>query len=202
MILNPYHIPPLFLRSTVWRIPNERNEVFITFDDGPHPSTTPFILETLLKFNAKATFFCIGKNVDRYPELFKAILQQGHAVGNHTYSHLKGWKTKNKEYFSDIELAAHHVQGNLFRPPYGQIKLSQIKHLKLQYKLVFWSVLSWDFLESLAPEKCLNNVLSKTKSGDIVVFHDSVKAFPRMSYALPTVLEVLEKKGYNFCSIK
>jgi peptidoglycan/xylan/chitin deacetylase (PgdA/CDA1 family) len=202
MIFNPYHIPPYFLRNTVWRIPNDQNTVFITFDDGPHPSTTPFILETLSKFHAKATFFCIGKNVDRYPELFNAIVEQDHAVGNHTYSHLKGWQTPNQEYFSDIDLAAQHVPATLFRPPYGQIKLSQIKQLKLQYKLVFWSVLSWDFLETLSPEKCLSHVLSKTQSGDIVVFHDSVKAFPRMSYALPIVLEVLEKKGYNFCPIK
>jgi peptidoglycan/xylan/chitin deacetylase (PgdA/CDA1 family) len=201
MFFNPYHIPPYFLRNTLWRIP-AKNEVYITFDDGPHPSTTPFVLETLSKFNAKATFFCIGKNVDRYPHLFQSILQEGHAVGNHTYSHLKGWQSRNAEYLADIDLAAQYVPGNLFRPPYGQIKLSQIKMLKPDYKIIFWSVLSWDFLESLSPEKCLQNVVSKVQSGDIVVFHDSLKAFPRMSYALPKVLEFVQKNRLECCPIK
>ncbi len=200
MIFNPYHMP-YFLRNTVWRMP-DKGQVSISFDDGPHPSTTPFILETLSNFNVKATFFCIGKNVDRYPDLFQSILHAGHTVGNHTYSHLKGWQTRNGEYLADIDLAAQYIPGNLFRPPYGQIKLSQIKMLKPGYKIIFWSVLSWDFLESLSPEKCLQSVVSKVQGGDIVVFHDSLKAFPRMSYALPKVLEFAQKNRLECCPIK
>ena len=202
MIINPYYIPQYLLRGTIWRIPNEEQKIFLTFDDGPHPSTTPYILDTLDQFNVKATFFCIGKNVDRNPKLFSEIMNRGHSVGNHTYSHLKGWKSSNQEYLSDIELAAQLIPGTLFRPPYGQIKLSQIKLLREQYKIVFWSVLSWDFQESLAPVKCLENVLPKTRGGDVIVFHDSLKTFDRMSYALPLVLDGLQKKGFNFCTIK
>ncbi|HPW67239.1 MAG TPA: polysaccharide deacetylase family protein [Salinivirgaceae bacterium] len=201
MLANLYKIIASLFPYTVWKIPNSDRKVYITFDDGPNPETTPFILETLKKFNAKATFFCIGKNVERYPELYNRLINEGHSIGNHTYSHLKGWKTKNIEYFNDIDLAAQYIDSKLFRPPYGRIKLSQIRELRYNYSLIFWNILSQDYLETITSEKCLNNVIPHVKSGDIIVFHDSLKAFPRMSYALPKVLEFLQKNGFLCCPI-
>jgi len=197
-----YKIATSLFPYTVWRIPNSEGKVYITFDDGPNPETTPFILETLKQFNAKATFFCIGKNVERNPELYNRLISEGHSIGNHTYSHLKGWKTKNREYFEDVDLAAQYIDSKLFRPPYGRVKLSQIRKLRHDYRLIFWSVLSQDYVETITPEKCLSNVIPHVNSGDIIVFHDSLKAFPRMSYALPKVLEFLQKNGFVCCPIK
>ncbi|MDD2562786.1 MAG: polysaccharide deacetylase family protein [Salinivirgaceae bacterium] len=148
-MINPYHLPQHLIKETIWRIKNNANNIFLTFDDGPNPSTTPYILDVLDQNDIKATFFCIGKNVERHPALFDDIILRGHAVGNHTYSHLKGWRCSNEEYINDINLAAEYIQGKLFRPPYGQMKLSQIKLLRDHYKIFFWSVLSWDFNESL-----------------------------------------------------
>ncbi len=202
MLLNLNYIAAYLFPGTVWRIPNSKSEVYITFDDGPNPETTPFILKTLKDFNAKATFFCIGKNVDRYPELYYEIINQGHSIGNHTYSHLKGWKTDNQQYFDDIDLAAQMIDSNIFRPPYGRIKFSQIKKLKHDYKLIFWTILSYDYLETITPEKCLKNVIPRIKAGNIVVFHDSQKAFPRMSYVLPKILEFAKKNSLVCCPIK
>lgn len=197
-----YNILSTILKGTLWRIQNDYNRVFVTFDDGPNPNTTPFILQTLDNYDVKATFFCVGKNIERYPELFQQIVERGHSVGNHTYSHIKGWACNNIEYFDDIKLAGQYVSSALFRPPYGRIKLSQIKALRQCYMIVFWSVLSYDYVEKITPMECLSNVVPRVKSGDIIVFHDSVKAFPRMSFALPRLLDYLQKNNMICCPIK
>ncbi|HON19185.1 MAG TPA: polysaccharide deacetylase family protein [Salinivirgaceae bacterium] len=193
----PYKLFSKIYTGSYWRIDQTLTSIYLTFDDGVNPATTPFILETLREFEVKATFFCIAKNVDRYPELFRQIMMDGHAVGNHTYSHLNGFKTDLKEYVDDAMLASHFIPGDLFRPPYGRLTLQQFRALKNQFRIVFWSRLSWDFDPRITPEKCLDKV-KNTRPGDIVVFHDSQKAFPRLQYTLPHYLELMKKKGFKF----
>jgi len=190
------------LKNIIWKIPTQENEIFLTFDDGPNPDTTEFILDCLNKNEVKATFFCIGKNVERYPKLFELIVNQGHAIGNHTYSHLKGWKCSTKEYIDDITLASDYISSTLFRPPYGQISIYQAKKLQKIYKIIFWTVLSWDFKKNLNPDKCLENTILKTKKGNIIVFHDSVKTFPKVQYVLPLYISKIKDLGFNFGIIK
>ena len=172
--------------------------VYLTFDDGPHPTATPFVLEQMAKYEAKGTFFCIGKNVIEYPQVYESIIQQGHSIGNHTHNHLNGWKTKTKQYIENTQQAAQYINSKLFRPPYGRIKRMQAEELrKSGYRLIMWSLLSGDFDVNLAPQRCLENVVFHLKPGDIVVFHDSQKAWERMSYALPRVLEHCKKNKWT-----
>lgn len=187
----------------IWSLPASEKNIYLTFDDGPHPIATKFILDELKKYNAKATFFCIGKNVQQFPEIYKRILEEGHAVGNHTQHHLNGWKTKNDAYLNDVAIAANEIHTNLFRPPYGRLRSSQARQIAevlndKKAKIIMWDVLSGDFDESISKEKCLNNVLSKTKGGSIVVFHDSEKAYPRLNYVLPLILSDFSKEGFIF----
>lgn len=187
--------------NCVWHIYQHSNSVYLTFDDGPHPSITPFVLEQLEKYNAKATFFCIGKNVVENPNIYQQIIAQGHAVGNHTHNHLNGWKTPNLEYFKNIVLGAKHIESNLFRPPYGRITYSQIIGLERLYpemKVIMWDVLSGDFDINATPEECYNNVVKSTKAGSIIVFHDSEKAWKRLEYTLPKFLRYCQTMGWNF----
>ncbi|MBN2348496.1 MAG: polysaccharide deacetylase family protein [Bacteroidales bacterium] len=196
---------PIFLKklyySLIWNIPNKNNEIYLTFDDGPTPEITPEVLAILKQYKAKATFFCIGKNAEQHPEIYKQIQDSGHTIGNHTYSHLKGWKTKNQEYFNDIKHAQSVIPSVLFRPPYGKIKRSQLKKLINFYKIIMWDVLSQDYDANISNEKCLQNVIQNTRSGSIIVFHDSVKASERMLYALPKVLEYFSEKNFVFNKI-
>ena len=200
---------PLWLRalypSLTWRIKGTGKSIYLTFDDGPHPTATPFVPAQLKKYNAKASFFCIGKNVAEHPAIYQNILDDGHAVGNHTHNHLNGWKTKDEIYLNDIEQAGTLIKSNLFRPPYGRIKRSQLRKLQTadyRLKTVMWSVLSGDFDTNLTPEACLGYVLYHTKPGSIIVFHDSAKAWDRMQYALPKVLEHFTKEGYVFKAVE
>lgn len=182
-----------------WSMPVVAAEpsVYLTFDDGPHPQATPFVLDQLSRHEAKATFFCIGKNVVEYPEIYARILEEGHAVGNHTHNHLKGWVTKTRTYIENTVQAAQFIQGKLFRPPYGRIKRMQAMQLhQMGYRIIMWSLLSADFDTALDPARCLENVVFNLKPGDIVVFHDSQKAWDRMSYALPRVLEHCRKNKW------
>lgn len=191
-------------RSCVWNVPSSQNTLYFTFDDGPHPLATPFVLDELKKYHAKGTFFCIGKNVALYPDIYKRIIEEGHSVGNHTYHHLNGWKTKDDHYMNDIYQAKQIIDSNLFRPPYGRISMFQLKLLrKLKYNLnpIMWSILSGDFDKGLSKEKCLKNVIELSKSGDIVVFHDSEKAFDKMAYTLPKALEYFSKNHFQFDKI-
>ena len=196
-VKTPYLIKKVYY-SLIWDLKKGPKEIFITFDDGPNPVVTPKVLEILRKFSAKATFFCIGRNVERYPDVFEQIKKEGHAIGNHTYSHLKGWKTSNKEYYNDIELANTIIKSNLFRPPYGKIKRSQLKYLRKHYNIIMWDVMSSDYSRIISKEKCLSNVINYVRPGSIVVFHDSEKANGNMLYALPQVLEKLSKENFVF----
>jgi peptidoglycan-N-acetylglucosamine deacetylase len=199
-IKTPWFLKKLYPKL-VWNINNAPRCIYLTFDDGPIPIVTPFVLNILKQHDAKATFFCIGDNVNKHPDVFKQVKAAGHAIGNHTYNHLKGWKTEDQTYLENFEKADKLVESNLFRPPYGRIKRSQVKLLqaaKPRLKIIMWSVLSGDFDINLTPEKCLRNVLEGIKSGDIVVFHDSLKAFDRLKFVLPRAMEVWRKEGYVF----
>ncbi|UCH15259.1 MAG: polysaccharide deacetylase family protein [Bacteroidales bacterium] len=197
----PYIIKKIYY-SLIWDLYSSEKDLYLTFDDGPVPDITLEVLDILETYNAKATFFCIGRNVERYPEIYNQILKKGHAAGNHTYSHLKGWKTKSNDYYSDIELAGSFINSNLFRPPYGKIKRAQLKHLRYFYNIIMWDVMSFDFRKSISKEKCLSIVLNNIRQGSIIVFHDSVKAREKVLYALPEVLKVMQDKGYTFKSIR
>lgn len=199
-IKTPWWLKSLYLDLT-WHIKEEGKTYYITFDDGPHETATPFVLDQLKKYNAKATFFCLGKNVAAYPEIYQRILAEGHSTGNHTYNHVNGWKTSDDHYVQEVENASKLIHSNLFRPPYGKIKRSQQKKLKTKnpkLKTVMWDVLSGDFDPDLGPEDCLNNVLKNTRPGSIIVFHDSTKAFHRMQHTLPKMLEHFSQLGYQF----
>ncbi len=190
--------------SYIWHIEEAEKVMYLTFDDGPHATVTPFVLQQLQQYNAKATFFCIGKNVVEQPTIYQQILNDGHSIGNHTHNHLNGWKTNDASYLNNIKLAEQSIQSNLFRPPYGRIKKSQAKQLMLRntnMKIVMWDVLSGDFDTQLSPQKCLDNVLKNVTQGSIVVFHDSEKAFERLQYALPKTLEHFSNLGYTFKAI-
>jgi peptidoglycan/xylan/chitin deacetylase (PgdA/CDA1 family) len=188
----------------IWRFrekeKNDNNHVYLTFDDGPTPGVTTWVLDQLRQFEAKGTFFCLGKNVEKNPDLYKKIIEEGHAVGNHTYSHLKGWQMDNTEYFNDIDLAGNFIDSSLFRPPYGKVTSSQIRYLSDHYQIVMWDVLSQDYGQNVPPDKVLSNVLDNVRGGSIVVFHDSIKAEPNLTYALPRVLESLSER-YEFRKI-
>lgn len=187
-----------------WDIHGAEKTLYLTFDDGPHPVVTPFILSQLAAYNAKATFFCIGDNVKKYPKEYRQILDAGHLTGNHTMHHINGWKHSDDAYIADINEAAAWIGGDLFRPPYGRIKRSQIKKLKQEdpgCRIIMWNILAGDWEQQLSPEKCLRQVIRKTKDGDIVVFHDSEKAWPRVQFALPELLRYFSEKGYRFSVI-
>jgi peptidoglycan/xylan/chitin deacetylase (PgdA/CDA1 family) len=175
-------------------MPAESDAVYLTFDDGPLPEVTEFVLETLAAYGAKGTFFCIGKNVAANPELYRRISDEGHATGNHTHNHLNGWMTPFAEYITDIRQAEAHINSPLFRPPYGRIRKAQADVVCAQYRVVMWDVLSYDFSSDVSPERCLKNVIENTRPGSIVVFHDSVKAFRNLQYALPRCLEYFKDR--------
>ncbi|MDP9230810.1 MAG: polysaccharide deacetylase family protein [Bacteroidota bacterium] len=201
-IKTPWWLKKLF-SAYVWHIETKEKILYLTFDDGPDPKVTSFVLDELKNYNAKATFFCIGKNVVAHPEIYRRILDEGHAVGNHTHNHLNGWKTKDETYLKNISEAAQYIDSGLFRPPYGKITSFQAKHLaaaikKSKPEIIMWDVLSGDFDEKITPEDCLQNVILNVKQGSIVVFHDSEKAFPLMSHTLPKILEYYNKKRYRF----
>ncbi len=205
--------------SLLWNLPKTGNTLYLTFDDGPIPEVTPWVLALLKEYHAKATFFCIGKNISKHPEIFEQILAEGHNVGNHSFNHLNGWKTPISTYIENVEKAEKIIfekseardrnQGNrtkknlkLFRPPYGKITPKQIKTLQGQgYKIVMWEVISGDFDVNVSPENCLNNVLKNSKPGSIVVFHDSIKASEKLKEVLPKVLEYYHQKEFEFKAI-
>ncbi len=192
----------------IWDIPNKDKIVYLTFDDGPTPKITEWTLSQLKLYNAKATFFCIGNNIEKHPDIFDKIIKEKHSIGNHTFNHLKGWETSNEIYIENtIQCNSELVKNNyieckLFRPPYGKIKKTQGNVLKkLGYKIIMWDVLSADFDQTITKQKCLENVVSNVKSGSIIVFHDSEKAFVNLEYALPKSLAFLKENGYRFEAI-
>jgi len=194
----------LFYRQCIWNMDRTQRVMYLTFDDGPHAQATPYILDCLDKFNAKGTFFCIGKNVLELPDLYQEILDRGHRTGNHTQNHFNGWKRKDEEYFANIQQASTLIHSNLFRPPYGKItrrKLSVLRSKPFELKTIMWDVLSADFDQGITAERCAQNVIGNATNGSIVIFHDSAKAYDRMSIALPKVLEHFSSLGFRFESL-
>lgn len=194
MRLKPPKIIRRLMPDLIWEI-DDSEGVFLTFDDGPTPGVTEWILATLDKYDAKATFFVLGKNVEMYPDLYQRIVDAGHRVGNHTYSHQKGWGMSLERYTEDVDFANDFIHSTLFRPPYARITPAQTRLLAQRYKLVMWDVLSRDYSRRLSPRACLRNVTKHLEPGSIVVFHDSVKAFRNMRYALPHTLEHIRRMG-------
>lgn len=196
---------PLLLKwyypKLTWNKNRDQKVIYLTFDDGPIPDVTAFVLKTLKNFDAKATFFCIGDNIVKHPDIFEQIKRAGHQIGNHTFNHLKGWITENQHYLDNFRQCQELTGTNLFRPPYGRIKKSQasgIRTLMPEMQLIMWDVLSGDFDPGLSPHKCYENVIKHTRNGSIIVFHDSLKAFDRLEYALPLALQYFKEKGYQF----
>lgn len=198
-----------FFHKQLWSIPTDKKEIYLTFDDGPTPKITEWVLNQLQQYNAKATFFCIGKNIAEHPKILETTISQNHSIGNHTYNHLKGWNIKTVSYMNDVLKTEKLLNqkklpntSKLFRPPYGKIKNSQLNKLIAKgYKVVMWDVLSVDYNKNISQEQCLKNVIKNTKSGSIIVFHDSIKASKNLEYVLPKVLEYFSKKGYVFEAI-
>lgn len=196
--------------SCVWNFSSDEKIVYLTFDDGPHHEATPYVLDTLKTYNARATFFCIGKNVAAHPYIYKRIISEGHTTGNHTYSHLNGWKTPDNEYIKDIREARKYIDSVLFRPPYGRISKFQIRLLTAAenakqpsvFRIIMWDVLSADFDIALSADNCSRHVIRNAKGGSVVVFHDSEKAMPRMKKSLRDTLEHFSKEGYTFEAIQ
>ena len=194
--------PPKLIRKlykeSIWRIEQKKPTIYLTFDDGPIPELTPWVLDILKKHHIKATFFCVGENVKKNPELYKRIIDEGHKTGNHTQNHLKGWKTKTQLYLNNVEACHSLVDSNLFRPPYGRLKLSQFKLISNSYNVVFWDVLSHDYSSKITPENCLQNSIKYTRNGSIIVFHDNIKAEKNLKYALPNYIEHFLNLNYSF----
>lgn len=203
----PFFLPWIY-PDLVWRIPTDKNELFLTFDDGPVSGPTEFVLDTLKHYSIKSTFFCIGDNVRKHPEVFKRIIDEGHAIGNHTFNHLKGWSTPLDKYVENVsrceqEFSISNSQSSikLFRPPYGRITKNQVKALS-NYSIIMWDVLTADYQRSVSPTSCLRNSIAATRPGSIIVFHDSLKAEKNMAYALPRYIDHFLEKGFSFNVIK
>ncbi len=200
IIEQPPRLYRMLFPKSIWRIHNkEKKMVYLTFDDGPIPQITPWVLDILDKYNIKATFFCVGDNVRKYPETYNDVLKHGHRVGNHTYNHLQGWKTFGRKFVRNISLSSTYIQSNLFRPPHGHMFIYQLTHLHfLGYKTIMWDVVTRDYSKRMSPEDVFNNVKKYTRDGSIIVFHDSLKAEKNLRYALPSSIEWLIKQGYSF----
>jgi peptidoglycan/xylan/chitin deacetylase (PgdA/CDA1 family) len=185
-------------KQCIWEMPGDGHKVYLSFDDGPHPVVTGFVLDLLKEHGALATFFCIGKNVAEYGELYQRISTEGHRVANHTHTHPNGWNTTDQDYINDIRAASVLIDSDLFRPPYGRVRFSQLGKIlgELNLRPVMWSVLSGDFDPGTSRERCARNVIRHMKPGSIIVFHDSLKAFDKLKYALPLVLEEIRKRGW------
>jgi peptidoglycan/xylan/chitin deacetylase (PgdA/CDA1 family) len=190
------------LSGLTWFLPSASGKrLYLTFDDGPIPELTPWVLAQLKAYNAKATFFCVGANVQKHPSIYQSILDQGHAVGNHTFSHCNGWKKSANLYLEEVQQCSKFVQSNLFRPPYGKLMPRQYRRLKKQYNIIMWDVIAGDFDARLSAQQCLENILNNAKSGSIVVLHDSLKAKQKLIEVLPLVLAHYQRQGYAFDSI-
>ncbi len=182
-----------------WNVePDDSKKLYLTFDDGPIEEITPWVVDILKDYNAKATFFCVGHNIEKYPDVYKYVVDNGHLTANHTYNHLSGWASENMHYFHNIRRCGDVVESNMFRPPYGRVKPSQAQFLLRHYEIVMWDVLSADFDAFLSPQECFKNVQNAATDGSIIVFHDSVKAERNMKYALLRTLDYYSALGYTF----
>ncbi len=196
-VKTPGWLKSLYPRRT-WEVKTTNKEVYLSFDDGPHPEITSFVLDELAKYNAKASFFCVGKNVVAHPGTYRRIIDEGHMVGNHTFNHLNGWKVNNEAYLHDILEAKLHIDSKFYRPPYGKMTNFQQRLLNKKMQVIMWSILSGDFDKNISSERCLSNVVLNIFPGAIVVFHDSEKAFTLLKDVLPKTLNYLSEKGYQF----
>ena len=185
-------------RKVTWRKDNRLKNIYLTFDDGPIPEVTPWVLDILDKYGIKATFFCVGENVWRYPEIYQEILRRGHRTGNHTYNHLRGFFTSSKRYLENVEKAASYVKSDLFRPPHGELRSYQYLRLQKNYQIIQWDVITRDYNPDLTGEQVLSIVKKYARNGSIVVFHDSLKSERNMRYAMPKAIEYLLANGYSF----
>lgn len=199
-----------FFKGYVWDVPNNSNTIYLTFDDGPTPEITEWVLGILKQHDIKATFFCIGNNIEKHPDIFKKVVEQGHSIANHTFNHVNGWNTQNDAYLENTDACEKSIERHtgtvytqkLFRPPYGKIKSAQAAEVRKRgYKIIMWDVLSADFDKTITPQKCLANVTKNTREGSVIIFHDSVKAFPNLEYALPKAIDYLKGKGFNFAAL-
>lgn len=199
------HFPDWLTRMfprLVWRMPASEKKVYLTFDDGPVPEVTPDVLEILKKYNIEATFFCVGENVMKYPEIYRQIIENGHSTGNHTFNHIKGLSSSVKYYIENVEKASEYIRSNMFRPPYGLMKQSQFNRLHKKYNIIMWDVISCDYDRGLTPENCTQNVMCYVRDGSIITFHDSLKARKNVLESLPRVIENLVDQGYSFGKIE
>ena len=199
--------PPQFVRNLMpnfkWKVDSAENTLFLTFDDGPTPNVTEWVLDNLAEYDAKATFFCLGRNAEHYPDIYKRIIDEGHAVGNHTYSHLNGWKVSVQEYIDDVDLASQIIDSHLMRPPYGRFTKKQIQPLRDQgYKMILWDVMPEDYNPRVKPHECCECVLRYATSGSIITFHDSMKARMNLYFALPRVLKHFTEMGFKFARLE
>ena len=189
------------IKNVVWRINPAKKVIYLTFDDGPNPGVTPQVLDILDRFEVKATFFCVGENVSRFPEVFDEVKRRGHTVGNHTFNHLKGFEYSTDDYVRNVKKASEFIDSRLFRPPHGQIKPSQIKALKDDYLIIMWDFITYDYDKRIEPEKIIAEVKKRSRNGSIVVFHDSLKAEKNVLQVLPEALRFWKENGYEVCHI-
>lgn len=201
IIKTPKLIRKLF-PNYLWNKTRKKPNVYFTFDDGPIPEVTPWVLDTLKAYDMHGTFFCVGDNVRKHSEIYNRLISEGHSVGNHSYSHKSGWSTEAEKYLDDVQLCNSFVQSNLYRPPYGRLKPQQAEALRDQYKIVMWDVLSGDFDQNITAEQCYQNVIQNLKPGSIIVFHDNVKSFKTLKSVLPRVLEYCLSQGLTSKALK
>ena len=187
--------------SLIWRMPAQEKTLYLTFDDGPIPEVTPWVLDLLRKENIKATFFCVGENVMRYPEVYQQVLDDGHSVGNHTYNHWQGLKHSDRDYFRNIEKAGEYIESDLFRPPHGWLKTSQYRFLKNKFRIIMWDLITCDYDKRFSPEQVFRNVTDFVRPGSIITFHDSIKAQPNLTVVLPQAIRWMKEQGYRFEAI-
>lgn len=196
----PGFVTSLFA-DAIWRLDKTRQVVYLTFDDGPIPEVTPWVLDVLRTEGIKATFFCVGENVMRYPDVYQRILDEGHSVGNHTYNHWQGLKKSNRDYLRNIEKAGEYIDSNLFRPPYGWLRRAQYRQLSKEYRIIMWDLISCDYDASLSGEQVFRNITDFVRSGSVITFHDSIKAQKNLQMALPDAIRWMKKSGYQFEAI-
>jgi len=197
LVKTPSILKPIAHKLT-WNKPRKERCIYLTFDDGPIPEVTPWVIQTLEHYDAKGTFFLVGENAVRSKHLVENLLNAGHTIGNHTHNHMSGWKTSQYAYLKNTLEATKHISSNLFRPPYGRVSRRQALSLTKRFEIIMWDVLSGDFDEQLDGETCYQNVIKHAKPGSIIVFHDSIKAFPRLKEALPRTLSYFAERGYTF----
>jgi len=196
-VKTPKFVKGLF-PSITWKGERIEKTVYLTFDDGPVPEATPWVLDLLAKHNAKASFFCVGDNVELHPDIYERIKNEGHVIGNHSNSHISGWEVSHDEYLSNIAKATTAIKSNLFRPPYGKMTYRQMKSIQENFKIIMWDILSGDFDQKISPEKCFANVMNNLEAGSIIVFHDSKKSIDKLKAFLPRLMDQLVEEGYSF----